>query len=280
MRGTLRRARRKAGAIRRRILEPPEKAAWRRAWHRAETTPRYTPGSIRMLDYDIEYPDLLSFCPQWEDIFVNGALHFRASSASPYILDCGANVGLASLYFKRLYPDARITAYEADPRLFAMLTSNLRRNRAGDVNAVHAALWTSSGTVSFAAEGTDSGMVAALPGTPPAEAVSVPSLRLRDVLAAGRVDLLKLDIEGAEDAVLADCEDTLHNVAALVMDLHEFDPSVRQAPRVLDRLGRAGFIYAVADLVTLSWRPPLASGSSPFAGRPMTWAMTVRAWRP
>jgi hypothetical protein len=62
--------------------------------------------------------------------------------------------------------------------------------------------------------------------------------------------------------------------------LHEFDPSVRQAPRVLDRLGRAGFIYAVADLVTLSWRPPLASGSSPFAGRPMTWAMTVRAWRP
>src|SRR5262245_37527479 len=87
MRGTLRRARRKAGAIRRRLFESPEAAAWRRAWHQAETTPRFTPGRIRMLDYDLQYSDLLSFCPQWQDIFVKRVLEFRPATDTPRILD-------------------------------------------------------------------------------------------------------------------------------------------------------------------------------------------------
>src|SRR5262249_44434584 len=155
MKGTLRRARRKAGAIRRRLFEPAELAAWRRAWHRAETTPRFTPGVIRMLDYEIRYSDLLSFCPQWHDIFVTRALEFRCGTGARRILDCGANVGIASLYFKCAYPYARITAYEADPALFAMLDANLTRNGANDVQRVHAALWTSNGTLTFRCEGSD-----------------------------------------------------------------------------------------------------------------------------
>jgi hypothetical protein len=65
-----------------------------------------------------------------------------------------------------------------------------------------------------------------------------------------------------------------------VMDLHEFDPALRQAPRVLDLLARAGFTYAIDELVPLTWRPPTAEPSSPFPGKALTWAMTVRAWRP
>jgi len=277
--GTLKRARRKAGAIRRRLFEPAETAAWRRAWHQAETTPRFTPGVIRMLDYELRYSDLLSFCPQWQDIFVKRALQFRCATDEPRILDCGANVGLASLYFKRSFPRARITAYEADPALFVMLDANLTRNGAADVERVHAALWTSTGTLAFHCEGSDSGMIGSLPGAVNGRLTTVPSLRLRDVIAAGPVDLLKLDVEGAEDAVLDDCADVLHHVRAIVMDLHEFDPAVRQAPRVLERLTRAGFDYAVDDFVALTWRTPTAGETSPFPGRAMNWAMTVRAWQ-
>lgn len=279
MKGTLRRAGRKVRAIRRRLFENPETAAWRRAWHRAEVTPRFTPGSIRMMDYDLRYSDLLSFCPQWQDIFVKRVLAFRSDSTSPRILDGGANVGLASLFFKRAYPDARITAFEADPALFSMLKENLTRNGAGDVETVHAALWTSTATLDFRCEGSDSGMIGSLPGAIAGQAVTVPSLRLRDLLAAEPCDLLKLDIEGAEDAVLSDCEPVLHRVKAMVMDLHEFDPRVRTAPRVLERLTRAGFSYAIEEFVPLTWRPPLAGPESPFPGRAMNWAMTVRAWR-
>ena len=277
--GTYRRAVRKLGAIRRRIFESPEKASWRRAWHAAEVTPRFTPGTIRMMDYDVRYADLLTFCPQWEDIFVKRALAFTSASPAPRILDCGANVGLASLFYRRAYPQARITAYEADPALFAILSANLQANGAGDVETRHAALWTSTGSLTFQCVGNDAGMIASLPGAVEGTSTTVPSLRLRDVIAEGPIDLLKLDIEGAEDAVLADCEPVLDRVKAIVMDLHEFDPSARQAPRVLERLTRAGFSYAVDDLVPLTWREPLAAADSPFAGHAMTWAMTVRAWR-
>jgi FkbM family methyltransferase len=271
---------RKLGAIKRRVFERPEKAAWRRAWHRAEATPRFTPGSIRMMDYDVRYSDLLSFCPQWEDIFVRRTLAFKTASPSPRILDCGANVGIASLFFRRLYPDARITAFEADPALFAMMTANLQANRAATVETRHAALWTSTGTLTFQCEGSDSGMISTLPGAVDGNATKVPSLRLRDVLEEGDVDLLKLDIEGAEAAVLADCEPVLHRVRAMVMDLHEFDPAHRQAPQVLDLLTRAGFSYSIDEFVPLVWREPRAGSETPFPGKAMQWAVTVRAWRP
>jgi FkbM family methyltransferase len=280
VKGTLRRARRKVGAIRRRLFETPEQAAWRRAWHQAETTPRFTPGTIRMMAYDIQYSDLLSFCPQWQDIFVNRALAFESASPSPRILDCGANVGLASLFFSRLYPAARITAFEADPSLFQMLDANLKANGAAVVETRHAAIWTSTGTLTFRCEGSDSGMVDSLPGAVDGASTTVPSLRLCDLLEDEPVDLMKLDIEGAEDVVLADCEPMLHRVKALVMDLHEFDPATRQVPRVLERLTRAGFIYTVDDFVALPWREPRSGADTPFPGRALQWAMTVRAWRP
>jgi hypothetical protein len=122
-------------------------------------------------------------------------------------------------------------------------------------------------------------MIDGLAGVVDARSVSVPSLRMRDVLARERIDLLKLDIEGAEDAVLADCEPVLDRVNAIVMDLHEFDPRDRQSSRVFECLTRAGFVYSVDDLLGQHWRPPLASPRSPFPGTPLVWTMTVRAWR-
>ena len=278
----LRLARRGAGAVYRQLFPTPEIAAWRHAQQRAGAFPRYTPGSIRMLDYELQYSDLLSFCPQWHDIFIDGALEFHAGSAAPRILDCGGNVGLASLFFKRRFPAARITAYEADPALFEILRANLAANRASDVETVHAALWTANGRLTFQAEGSDSGMIGTLPGAVAGKAVDVPSLRLRDVIAGesnGGIDLLKLDIEGAEDAVLADCEPVLSRVGAIVMDLHEFAPANRQAPRVLELLTRNGFTYTVDEFVPQPWRPPVAPPSAPFPGKALVWSMTVRAWR-
>jgi FkbM family methyltransferase len=276
---TARLIRRAAGAAYRQLFPTPEMAAWRHADQLARTIPRHTAGTIRMLDYELQYSDLLSFCPQWHDIFVEGALEFCPPSDTPRILDCGANVGLASLFFKRRYPAARIIAYEADPALCAIASRNLSANGAADVELVNAAVWTSVDRVTFRAEGTDSGMIDGLAGAVEGPAVDVPGVRLRDILARERVDLLKLDIEGAEDAVLADCEPVLDRVRAIVMDLHEFDPSSRQAPRVLERLTRAGFVYAVDEFVPQPWRPPVTASDTPFPGKALVWSMTVRAWR-
>ena len=274
----LRFARRAAGAIRRELFPKPEIVAFRRLEAAARSVPRRTAGRIALLDYDIEYADLLSFVPQFHSIFIDGVLAFNTPGASPRILDCGANIGAASLFFKRRYPGARVTAYEADPELCAMTRRNLERNGAADVEVVHAALWTANGQVVFRAEGSDSGMIEGLAGAVAGETVSVPSLRLRDVLERERVDLLKLDIEGAEHAVLADCMPVLDRVPAIVMDLHDFDPHNRQAPQVLELLTQAGFTYAIDDFLAQHWRPPVSSPQSPFPGRPLVWTMNVWAW--
>jgi hypothetical protein len=134
----------------------------------------------------------------------------------------------------------------------------------------------------FGAEARDSGTIEVRSNGTDERAVEVPSLRLRDLIANdpnGRIDLLKLDIEGAEDAVLADCEPVLDRIDAIVMDLHEFDPLVRQTSRVLELLLRNGFTYAVDEFVPQPWRPPVAPPTAPFPGKALLWSMTVRAWR-
>lgn len=271
--------RRGAGRVKRWLAPRPEMAAWRHACRLADRTPRYTPGEIQLLDYTLRYPDLLTLCPQWHDIFVRQSLKFSTSVAAPRILDCGANAGLASLYFKRIHPGARITAFEADPALHDVLARNLQQNGAADVEAVHAAVWTADGAVTFTCEGADSGAIAALaPGLRGTDR-TVPSRRLRDLLARERVDLLKLDIEGAECAVLEDCEPALDRVGALLVDAHEFDPRARTLPRVLAVLERAGFTYALDGLEPQPWRSPVQGPGTPFPGASLCWTMLVRAWR-
>lgn len=272
-------ARRIAGRVKRHYFPTPEVAAWRHACRVAEQIPRFTPGEIQLAEYWLRYADLLSTCPQWEDIFVRQTMRVTLPTDAPRILDCGANIGLASLYFKRLYPAARITAYEADPAIHEILADNLQRNRAEDVETIQAAIWKENGAINFACEGADSGAVAEVTTNQKAQQREVPAVRLRDLLEAEPVDLLKLDIEGAERAVLADCAGALSNVRAILMELHDFDPRQRNLPFVLDLLAREGFQYTLDDLIALSWVPPVAAEGSPFAGRAMCWALLVRAWR-
>ncbi|HVT60113.1 MAG TPA: FkbM family methyltransferase [Thermoanaerobaculia bacterium] len=286
------RAGRPVGSRRRPLAPGPELAAWRRACRLSERTPRFTPGSIALLGYRLRFQDLLTFCPQWHDIFVRQTYRFAATSSAPRILDCGANVGLASLYFKRLYPLAQVTAFEADPDLHALLVANLSANLRGEasegVEAVHAAVWTRNGSLAFRCEGGDSGRIEELASreAPGAEsrgpARQVPAVRLRDILlreGGGRIELLKLDIEGAEVDVLADCAPALDAVRALIVEIHEFDPVRRRSAELLQLLSERGFHYTVDDLIALPWDRPAAPPGSPFAGRPLCWVVMVRAWR-
>ncbi len=277
MRG-LRGLRRAAASLKSWAFPAPELAAWKRACREAERVPRFTPGRIRLMGYDLGYVDLLSLCPQWYDLFVSQSLRFEAVNPAPRIIDGGANIGLASLYFKRLYPAARITAFEADPAIHAVLADNLRRNGAGDIEAVHAALWTQHGEIDFRCEGADSGSVAEVAAAPAGPVRRVPAVRLREILDTEPVDFLKLDIEGAERAVLADCGASLRQVRALCLELHEFDPFTRSTPEVLTLLEDAGFTYALDELIELPSRFETAERPV-FPGRALSWAVLVRAYR-
>lgn len=269
--------RRLASGVRRRFWPPPEVAARRAIVDAASRQPRYTPGRLRLLDFDLEYPDACSLEPQWNDLFVRHTLRFTPSSPSPRVLDCGANIGLASLAILRCFPSARITAFEADPTLAAMLRRNLAANGAGAVDVIAAAVWSSSGVLRFRADGADSGAVEAVAADTLGTVIEVPSVRLRDWIVREPIDLLKLDVEGAELDILEDCADALSQVAAIQMEVHDLDPGRRLLPRCLLLLERAGFSYTLNDLHQVDWRPS-APGAGPFSGV-AAWLINVRAWR-
>jgi FkbM family methyltransferase len=272
MAAVIRRLRGLAGRVQRDLWPTAEGAVLRELEHRAQREPRRTRGTIDMPPYAFAYADAMTTWPQWDEIFMHRTLAFDASTSDPRILDCGANVGIASMYFKRRYPDARITAFEADPDLATICAGNLTPF---GVEVVAAAVWISSGSTPFVREGSDAGAVASVTSLQGPTAV-VPAVRLRDYLNEP-VDLLKLDIEGAELPVLEDCADALETVAAMTIDLHEFDMKRRQTGRLFDLLTSAGFQFELRNVVPLAERS--GAFQSPFEDAAPTWAAMVRAWR-
>lgn len=237
-------------------------------------------GSIRLGNLRLRYIDIKKLAGQWNEIFVHKNLKFSTSSTQPRILDCGGNMGLATLYFKSLYPDARVTTFEADPAICKMCRDNLVANGHQDVEVIHAAVWIDKGEISFCCEGTDSGTLSQLvyDGVS-GQRQTVPAIRLREYLEAEKVDLLKLDIEGAEFDVLADCAPVLANVSRIVVELHETDPNNRKTAAALDTLARAGFHFTMEALVPMSWRGVPMSVGDAFPGKRTAWVVMVYAWR-
>jgi hypothetical protein len=132
-------------------------------------------------------------------------------------------------------------------------------------------------------EGTDSGTLApthsdALASDVEPAAIQVEAVRLRDWLASAPVDLLKLDIEGAELDVLSDIESVLPGVAALHVEVHDFNPARRLLPQCLSILDRAGFVTAIGSVMPVTWRS-WPQAHSPFPGAVPGWISVVRAWR-
>ncbi len=276
---TLVTGRRAAGRVKRRLFPSPEEAAWRKLCAEAWRVPRYTPGVMDLMGYRLHYVDLLTIAPQWKDTFVDDLPAFHSTAPAPRILDCGANVGIVTLYFRRQHPSARITAFEADPAIAAALSRNIEDNGLSQVDVVAAAVWDEAGETTFAAEGSDAGSVASEYRGDSERRIVVPAVRLRDTIAAEEhVDLLKLDIEGAEHRVLADCEPELHRVNAIAVELHSFDVRKRKTPATLELLSRAGFLYAQGNIVPVPAEEDVRS-MRPFPSPVNRWVERVYAWR-
>ena len=79
--------------------------------------PRRQPGILMVDGKELRYGDLHSFYHQSRQIFGERLYDFESKNRAPVILDCGAHIGLASLYFKERYPEAHIRAFEADAAL-------------------------------------------------------------------------------------------------------------------------------------------------------------------
>lgn len=202
-----------------------------------KSVPRYRPTVTTIFGQPFELADSASFVSTFQQLFKEQIYRFNSSTAEPYILDCGANIGLSVVYFKRLYPKSRIVAFEPDKAIFGILNRNVQSFGFDDVQLVNRAVWSSVTELDFTRDGADGGRLSVESDKPDQ---MVPTVRLKDYLDR-RVDFLKLDIEGAETEVLRDCADRLRNVGALFVEYHSFADQPQTLHVITDVLTRAGF---------------------------------------
>jgi FkbM family methyltransferase len=178
--------------------------------------PRYTAGEFRFPFGVLQYVDSTSLKFQYLEIFVQRIYDFDARCENPVIIDCGANVGLSVIWFKQRYPNSRIIAFEADPVITEVLRANVATLGLKKVEIVDAAVWDSTGKAGFVSDGADGGRIA-FQG---AQKI-INTVRLAEVITEP-VDLLKLDIEGAEYVVLQDlCKaGKIEQVEHLICEIH------------------------------------------------------------
>jgi FkbM family methyltransferase len=235
-----------------------------------ESYPRRVPGELSLEGRPLRYADLRSFYYQCRQVFAERLYDFEPGAAPSRILDCGAHIGIASLFFASRFPGVAIEAFEADPVIAQMAAANLAAFGFNNVKVEAKAVWINNSEVLFSSSSDDAGFAGS-------GSNAVPAVRLRDLVLAAPVDLLKLDIEGGEFAVLADCENSLSQVKRIVVEVHQLRDE-GQVGSLLSILERAGFRYTFTDLHSATWMP--TGHAPPFSAcKSDRYIFTVYAWR-
>jgi len=137
---------------------------------------------------------------------LNEEYFFHTSSQKPKIIDCGANIGAAVIYFKKLYPLSEIIAIEPNPIIFRLLEKNIKDNNFTGVNLINCCLSDKEGYENFYFEkdGTNnlSGSIFEARGNE--FQLQVESVKLSSIMKDELFDLIKIDVEGAERQIFND----------------------------------------------------------------------------
>ncbi|MGH7680758.1 MAG: FkbM family methyltransferase [Candidatus Eiseniibacteriota bacterium] len=247
-----------------RIARDPDYRAFCSLDAKLRGVPRHQECRARVDGWDLTIPDAASFLSSYREIFVERTLDFPQDRDAPRILDLGANIGLSVLAFKRQHPRARITALEPDPGLFQVLTRNVHGNGFTDVTLLQRAAWREDARLPFAPDGADGGraVVDRSPGAEPgARWIDVEAISLPDLLRREAFDTIKMDIEGAERAVLPACAGLLGGVSRMFVEYHGAAHEASALGAVLAPLEDAGFHIQV-QTVRSPRHPFLEDGAS------------------
>jgi FkbM family methyltransferase len=228
---------------------------------RLKTMPRHVHGLVNINDKDYEFIDGASFAFMYTEIFDKEIYKFKCSSPCPIIIDAGANIGLSTIYFKEKYPGAIITSIEPDAEVYRCLQQNIVRHNLEGINLINKALWNQKTKLVFRPDGADGGKLDHERIGDSSDSYIVDTILLSEIIGERKIDMLKIDIEGAESNVIIESESFLTNVKNIFIEYHSFegeDQHLNDILTVLKRLKFRYFLSTSAHFVT-----------SPFMGFPV-----------
>jgi FkbM family methyltransferase len=143
------------------------------------------------------------------------------------VLDIGSNIGTSILFFHEQFPTAKIYGFEPHPETFQILQTNV--GSIPSIEVFNYALGATDAKISVAFDGADfSGFMAKTEAANPRGAVTTTECQMKHAgevmknLGVTKVDLIKIDCEGAEYDVLATLpEEILRQCKWIVGEMHD-----------------------------------------------------------
>lgn len=178
--------------------------------------------------YQIGYTNKEEFKLLCDEIFNKEIYKTKLTSKSPIIFDLGAHIGLATIYFKEKYPNSHVYSFEPNPNIFPILEENITFNRFEDVSLFNIALGNKEEERTFYIDNTGKNCFStsgfnknAWNGKQSTVRIKVKTDKLSKYITQP-IDLLKVDIEGAETEVLKELSESkkLELVKKIIIEYH------------------------------------------------------------
>ncbi|WP_051203354.1 FkbM family methyltransferase [Hugenholtzia roseola] len=195
-----------------------------------------------LLGFPFKAQNGLVFVKSYEEIYQKNNYYFETDKAAPVIIDCGSNVGMSILYFKKLYPNAKIIGFEPDAYIYSLLKENI--TLFSDIEVYQKAVWTEDTTLSFVLEGNFSSKVSLVDDKSNSRIVKVEAVDLNKFLEQ-KVDFFKIDVEGAEYYLIEHIAPKLVNVDKIFIEYHSFSEKPQNLSVILNILEKQGFRYDI-----------------------------------
>ncbi len=125
-------------------------------------------------------------------------------------VDIGANMGYFSLLWAGAAPLSRVIAFEASPRNVAIIENNIQKNGLKErITLVAKAAGDHLGTIRFEVGPSEQTGWGGIASSSASNTIEVEMVRLDQQLPDTTIDVLKIDVEGADTLVLRGCEELL-----------------------------------------------------------------------
>jgi FkbM family methyltransferase len=165
----------------------------------------------------------------FEHVFFRKEYGFSLQKEPSVIVDAGANAGMSAVYFSTRYPHAKVIAIEPEPTTFDVLRKNAELFP--QIVPVKAALWNREGAVQIEDAGGGHWAMRVTEADP-SSAKFIPTVTIPMLLkqhAIDYIDVLKIDIEGAEYEIFEDASSWIDQVGMICVELHDrFRPGCAQ----------------------------------------------------
>jgi len=220
-----------------------------------------------LFGYDIHSTNSDALMHLVNEIFVQLSYYVPIRGGSPIIFDIGGNIGIATLFFKKIFPHSTVYCFEPDPQTFTLLQRNIIGNKLNNVFSFNAGVSDFSGTAKLYVPPWSNGSSSLFqekiaieagyadrcqPGiTLSSEEKDIAMMRCSEFIrdrGIEHIDLMKIDAEGAEERIFNDLRDSLGMIDMIIFEHHYAKDFLQRnsLARIIAILEEAGFVVSTA----------------------------------